>query len=138
MRRDITERKNCLRFVIFAAVSIFLLACADEEQVPLGKILPAELLKRIEDGSAPTILDVRSPGEYATVHIPGAINIPHYELNDRLSELIDMRHQEIVVHCQQGPRADIAQNILNDAGFTKIRELEGHMYQWVLERYPVE
>lgn len=34
-----------------------------------------------------TLLDVRQPGEYETVRIPGAVLIPLGELSDRLGEL---------------------------------------------------
>ncbi len=92
-------------------------------------IAPSELAGRIGTGNTPLILDVRTPGEYAAGHIPGAVNIPHTELRDRLSEVISHQDKEIVVHWQTGPRAGVAQSILSQAGFTQIRELEGHMRQ---------
>ncbi len=101
-------------------------------------IAPAELANRIDTHNAPLILDVRTPGEYAAGHIPGAVNIPHTELSGRISELESNRNEEIVVHCQSGPRAGIAQSILSRAGFTKIRELQGHMQQWKAGGYRIE
>ena len=101
-------------------------------------ISSSELSGRIDAGNAPLILDVRTPREYEAGHIPGAVNIPHMELNDRISELESNRNEEIVVHCQSGPRAGIAQSILSRAGFTKIRELQGHMQQWKARGYPIE
>ncbi len=101
-------------------------------------IAPAELANRIDTHNAPLILDVRTPGEYAAGHIPGAVNIPHTDLRDRLSELISHLNEEIVVHCQTGPRAGVAQSILLQAGFTQTRELEGHMQKWKANGYPIE
>jgi len=101
-------------------------------------IAPSELADRIGTSNAPLILDVRTPGEYAAGHIPGAVYIPHTELRDRLSEVISHQDREIVVHCQMGPRAGVAQSILSQAGFTQIRELEGHMRQWNASGYPIE
>ena len=101
-------------------------------------ISPSELSGRIDAGNAPLILDVRTVREYAAGHIPGAVNIPHTELNGRISELASNRSEEIVVHCQSGPRAGIAQSILSRAGFMKIRELQGHMQQWKAGGYPIE
>jgi phage shock protein E len=101
-------------------------------------IAPSELADRINTAKAPMILDVRTSGEYANGHIPGAINIPHGELHDRLSELLPHQNEEIVVHCQGGSRAGIAQFVLSEAGFKQIRELEGHMQQWKAGGYPIE
>lgn len=101
-------------------------------------IAPSELASRIVTGNAPLILDVRTPGEYATGYIPGAINIPHTELRDRLSEVVSHQNKEIVVHCQTGTCAGVVQSILSRAGFTQIRELEGHMRQWNASDYPIE
>ena len=101
-------------------------------------ISPAELADRINSGKAPLILDVRSTGEYANGHIPGAVNIPYRQLRDRLPELMAYREKEIVVHCQVGPRADIARSILSAAGFLQHRELEGHMRAWEAGNYPIE
>lgn len=101
-------------------------------------ISPSELSGRIDAGNAPLILDVRTVREYEAGHIPGSVNIPHTELSGRISELASNRNEEIVVHCQSGPRAGIAQSILSRSGFTKIRELQGHMQQWKARGYPIE
>ncbi len=101
-------------------------------------ISSSELSGRIDAGNAPLILDVRTVREYEAGHIPGAVNIPHTDLRDRLSELISHLNEEIVVHCQTGPRAGVAQSILLQAGFTQTRELEGHMQKWKANGYPIE
>ena len=44
------------------------------------------LIERIDAGDAPVILDVRTAAEYAEGHVPGAINISHDELAERLAE----------------------------------------------------
>ena len=59
-------------------------------------ISAAELADRIQAGSAPLVLDVRSPKEYARTHIRGSINIPHDELATRLTELPIAKSGEIV------------------------------------------
>lgn len=96
-----------------------------------------ELLERLDDGTAPLILDVRSTGEYSTIHIAGSLNIPHYTLEDRLGELPEP-DSEIVLVDQKGGRARAARQTLTDAGYTNIRLLEGHMFQWVMNKYPTE
>ena len=103
-----------------------------------GPVAAQELAKQIGSGSAPTILDVRSPAEYAAGHIPGAINIPHNELASRLGEIPGAKASEIVVHCQAGGRAAVAEKILVDQGYTDVRDLQGHFGGWVQQGLPVE
>ncbi len=103
-----------------------------------GAITPSELAERVRSGTAPFILDVRTPQEYSAGHIPGAINIPHSELADRLVELKVSKSDEIVVHCQRGPRSKIAERILTDAGYANVRDLEGDMEAWLEGAHPTE
>jgi phage shock protein E len=95
-----------------------------------GGITQRELLQRLDKNEAPLIVDVRRPDEFAAGHIPGARNFPHTEIAARLDELRDDRDKEIVVYCESGRRAAIAQGILEQAGFTKVRHLEGDMQSW--------
>lgn len=62
------------------------------------------------------LLDVRSPQEFASGHIPGAMNIPVDDLRSRLGEL--PRNREIAAYCQVGQRGYLATRILLQAGFS--------------------
>ena len=121
----------CALLAVGAAV-----ACSAEQ--PAGPITPVELAERIESGDAPIVLDVRTPEEYAAGHVPGARNIPHSELAARLAELDLPKSSEIVVHCESGRRASQAELVLVEAGFTRVRDLSGHMAAWREGGYPVE
>lgn len=112
-------------------------ACQDPSTTA-APVAAQELAKRIGDGGAPVVLDVRTPEEYAAGHIPGAINIPHDELATRLTEIPGAKSAEIVVHCQSGRRAGTAESILVQEGYTGVRDLQGHFAGWVQEGLPVE
>ena len=62
-----------------------------------------------------TLLDARTPGEYAMGHVEGFINIPVDALRDRLGELD--RSKPIYVMCQSGLRSYVASRILTQEGF---------------------
>lgn len=66
------------------------------------------------DGSV-TLLDTRTPGEYAAGHIEGYINIPVDELRERLDEIDS--DKPVYVICQSGIRSYIASRILTQNGF---------------------
>jgi len=93
-------------------------------------ITQQQLLERLETNTAPLLLDVRKPEEFAAGHIPKAINIPHTELGKHVDKLRDDINNEVVVYCETGRRAGIAQDILKQAGFTKVLHLQGDMKAW--------
>ena len=66
------------------------------------------------DGSV-TLLDVRTPDEYAMGHIDGFRNIPLDELRDRLNEL--PAGKPVYAHCQSGLRSYVACRLLTQHGF---------------------
>lgn len=107
--------------------------------IPSGDaIAPPQLLEQIEAQTAPVILDVRSAREYREGHIPDAINIEFRQLPQRLSELPTGKGQAIVVYCETGVRAAVANVALQNAGYTTILQLDGHMKAWRSQGLPIE
>lgn len=95
-----------------------------------------ELLARVREGLV-TVLDVRPAEEYAAGHLPGAINVPLEELEQRLHEL-DPR-TEVVAYCR-GPHCVLAFDAvsrLREQGI-EARRLEGGLPEWRLAGLPVE
>lgn len=100
-------------------------------------ITSAELVERLEGEDVPVILDVRSSEEYVAGHIPGAINVPYDEVAANLDSLEAYLTAEIVVYCRTGRRAGVAENVLREAGFTQVLDLQGHMTSWNEAELPV-
>ncbi|NKB89332.1 MAG: rhodanese-like domain-containing protein [Acidobacteria bacterium] len=117
--------RNLLLAILILAVAAPVAVAGQAEE-----ITPDELQQRIEDGSAPLILDVRRPDEFAEGHLPGAMHIPYDELADRLEEMGIELDEEVVVYCRSGRRAGVAESVLHEAGYTNIRDLEGHWLGW--------
>jgi peroxiredoxin family protein/rhodanese-related sulfurtransferase/TusA-related sulfurtransferase len=69
------------------------------------------------------LVDVRTKMEWELGSIPGAIHIPVDELRSRLNEL--PKDQEIIVYCQVGLRGYLATRILQQNGFTRVKNLSG-------------
>ena len=101
----------------------------DHPQVDVEAVLAAPPSDR------PYLLDVRTPQEYASGHIPGAVSIPVDELRNRLGEL--PRDRGIVVYCQVGQRGYLATRILLQAGLTA-RNIGGGFKTYQLFRPPGE
>lgn len=63
------------------------------------------------------VLDVRTAREFTSGHLPGALNIPHTELRDRLDEVRDAAGgRPVRVHCASGFRSYLAHRVLAQAG----------------------
>lgn len=122
-------------YVVVGLVVLAALACTPSAkpgmtEVRVQTLAPRDLLARVEGGKAPVLLDVRSPGEFAAGHIPGAMNIPVDELAARIGDIPASSSDDIVVYCESGRRAAAAQKTLIAAGFTSIFDLTGHMRAW--------
>ena len=64
------------------------------------------------------ILDVRSRAEFAAGRLPGALNVPHIELRERLDEVREAAAgRPVRVLCASGVRSHIAHRVLQQAGF---------------------
>ncbi|MFE3526072.1 rhodanese-like domain-containing protein [Streptomyces sp. NPDC059161] len=90
----------------------------------------ATLSELTKDGSGPRLLDVRTPGEFHTVHIPGAYNVPLDTLRTRRADLLHHLDEDTVLICRSGARAAQAEQALADAGLPNLRVLEGGMVAW--------
>jgi rhodanese-related sulfurtransferase len=96
----------------------------------VASISPEVLLKRIETGHPPVILDVRSPREFSEGHVPGALNLPFTSARKPEVPVPASSGDEIVVYCGHGPRAWIAGAALSRRGFSHVTYLKGHMRGW--------
>ena len=65
-----------------------------------------------------TIVDVRTPEEYAGEHIPNAINIPYDQVAQRINEFKEMQ-KPIIAYCRSGNRSGIAVDTLKQNGITE-------------------
>jgi rhodanese-related sulfurtransferase len=92
-------------------------------------VAAGELRGRVESHKDVRILDVRTPAEFETAHIPGAYNIPLDRLPEAISELKHVS-DELVVVCQSGARATKACEALQGAGLTGVELLDGGMQAW--------
>ena len=133
-------------YAIYCIAAMMLGACAQEASPPISASItemPAvELYNRIENNSAPLIIDVRSSEEFFAGHLPGALNVAHNEFVDSPAESIALlptdKDAEIVVHCVSGKRAGIAMEIMINSGYTNINHLVGDYSGWQAAGYPVE
>ena len=81
------------------------------------------------------VLDVREPGEFATGHIPEAVNLPQADLATRLDEL--PRDRPVALICQAGYCSLRAAQFLIQAGFTDVVSVAGGTAAWAESGRPL-
>jgi phage shock protein E len=101
-------------------------------------ISPEDLAARLRAKQSLTVIDVRTPEEFATVHVPGALNIPYDHIAERIGELDQARGGPVVVYCRTGRRSGIAQQTLRSKGFANVLHLDGDLPGWQAHGYAVE
>ena len=125
-----------MRILVIALVACaFAFPAAAAEPMPIE---PKALGERIAWADQSLfVLDVRTPGEYAAGHLPGAVNIPHDQIAARLGELAGARESDVVVYCRTGKRSAQALGLLDEAGFRRLFHLKGDYTRWTAEKRQV-
>ena len=90
---------------------------------------PAELGELLAGGRV-RVLDVRTPAEFETAHIPGAYNVPLDLLKEHRAELRAHLDEDVVLVCRSGARAGQAEQALAGSGLPNLRVLSGGMLAW--------
>jgi len=89
----------------------------------------SELRVLLKEDPPVRVLDVRSGGEFETVHIPGSFNVPLDTLGEHARDLADVERPVVLV-CQSGGRATQAHEKLVAAGKQTLHILEGGIAEW--------
>lgn len=91
-------------------------------------------LQGLVDKGGIQVVDVRSCGEYASGHIPGAMNVPVDHIESRLA---DLSHSgPVVLACHSGTRAQMACDLIKGR-HPELLVLEGGTEAWIGEGLPV-
>ena len=88
-----------------------------------------QVREMIDTDPSVRIIDVRTGGEFETMHIPGSFNIPLDTLNEHARMIADL-DQTVVLVCQSGARASKAHGALTGEGKDHLHLLEGGIVAW--------
>ena len=122
---------------IILLLSVMMIAgCGQEKEKDREAVymnITAQEAKVIMDSQEDyTILDVRTQEEYDQGHIPGAILIPDYEIEEKAEQVLQDKDQLLLVYCRSGRRSKLAAEALVALGYTNIKEFGG-IIDWPYE-----
>jgi phage shock protein E len=82
---------------------------------------PEMLRKHLAEGAL--VIDVRSPEEFRSDHVPGALNIPLNELGDRVTQQVPDKDKVLLLHCLSGMRSLNGRRQLQRLGYKHVFNL---------------
>jgi rhodanese-related sulfurtransferase len=94
----------------------------------IERVTAATLREQLLGADPPLLIDVRTPREFDSEHIEGAVNMPLPRLRESAEELPSER--ELVVHCASGYRSAIAASVLRHVGRDRVSDLVGGLPAW--------
>ena len=108
-------------------------------EMPAGSTMHASAVRSIVESNPDTlVVDVRTPGEFETAHISGAINIPLDQVDAHLRRIVADAGGRLILVCQSGGRAQQAATKLAAAGLDDVAVMDGGMNAWVASGGTVE
>ena len=127
-------QQNILLVAVFATSGTMLLL--PMLRAPGREISSTDATLKINRENA-VVIDVRTPEEFVTGHVPESINIPRDKLKERLAEVEKFKGRPIIVNCASGVRSSGACSELRRLGFENVFQLAGGMNGWLQAGLPL-
>jgi phage shock protein E len=86
-----------------------------------GRISIKDAQSHLKNGAL--VIDVRSPGEFSSAHLPNAINLSLGEIESGLLGRINDKNQVLLLHCHSGMRSGMAMKKLKRLRYTNVFNL---------------
>jgi len=119
--------------ILFSS-AVFVSACG--QNTNYHNLSSTEFNSQIQTASI-TLLDVRTPSEFANGHLKGAGQLNYYNSDFKQKLLLLPKDQPVYLYCNTGYRSKRAAEILSENGYKKVYNLEHGIMQWNLENLPV-
>lgn len=106
----------------------------------IARISRDELKARLDNGLPTVLVEALPPRYFADAHLPGALNLPHDQVDALAPSLLPDKEAPIVVYCANAPCQNSAQAALRltRLGYTNVREYHEGKTDWIAAGYPVE
>jgi rhodanese-related sulfurtransferase len=109
-----------------------------QAKAAVKSVSAADVKAAIDKNEKAIFLDVRTPEEYESGHLPGAINISNQTLKSKISAVIPDKNTKIYVYCQEISRSPLATKTLNDLAYKNAVLMDAKLEDWIKAGYPME
>jgi rhodanese-related sulfurtransferase len=93
---------------------------------------PWRLKMMVNQDRAPVLIDVRTPTEFNSFHIPDAINVPFPATLAELAAASPDPTRPVLIICMSGHRSSFVVKQMQDGGYTNVHNLTWGMMAWKL------
>ena len=116
-----------MKKILFAIIALF----SDQNVMgaAIESVSPIEAAAMQNERHA-LIVDVRETDEWNAGHIAGAIHIPLSDVKNRVAELEQYKNSPVITQCRSGARSAKAAEVLKNAGFSAVYNLDGGINAW--------
>jgi rhodanese-related sulfurtransferase len=107
---------------------------------PVTKISRQEIQAKLQRKEKVVLVEALPEKYYDQAHLPGAINLPHDQVDQLAPRLLPEKSQEIIVYCANTPcrNSAIAAHRLAALGYTQVREYVEGKQDWIKAGLPTE
>jgi len=108
--------------------------------VAAKQITREELEAKLDRGELVTLVETLGPKYYEDAHLPGAINIPHTEVDELAPTMLPDKSAEVVVYCSNGAcqNSPQAARRLAALGYENVYDYEEGKQDWIGAGLPTE
>ncbi|MBI3245661.1 MAG: hypothetical protein HYZ50_04035 [Deltaproteobacteria bacterium] len=107
-----------------------------EARAQTSVLTPMALQARLTAGCV--LLDLRSAGDFATAHIPGARWLSRGRLDLQIAQEVPHKETTVVLYCRQGNESTLSAPTLKQMGYTNVEILQGGFAAWRQAGLPSE
>jgi len=130
------QQQNLIWIVLAVASGGWLLAEYIRHFRDKSQLTPVEATLLINREDA-VIVDVRGQGDFDKGHLPNARHLPLTDLERRSTDLEKFRARPLILYCNSGTTAAKGIATLKKAGFEKLFNLRGGLFEWEKAGYPL-
>jgi rhodanese-related sulfurtransferase len=108
-----------------------------EAKAKIVEVTPQQVKADMDAGKPAILVDVRDSEEFAAGHLPKAMNISRGVFEFKIGRMIPDKNANIVLYCRTDARSALATAVLQEMGYTNVRNMQGAFKAWGEAGYPI-
>jgi rhodanese-related sulfurtransferase len=108
-----------------------------EAKAKITEVTPKAIKADLDAGKPIILLDVRDSVEFDAGHLPRAVNISRGLLEFKVGRMLPDKNANIVLYCRTDARSALATEVMQEMGYTNVKNMLGAFKAWGLAGYPI-
>ena len=108
-----------------------------EAKAKISEVTPQQVKAEMDAGKPVILVDVRDSAEFDAGHLPKAMNISRGLLEFKIGGTIPDKNANIVLYCRTDARSALAAAVLQEMGYSNVKNMQGAFKAWGEAGYPI-